>query len=219
MMNYNNIKEPTEEQLQIATVRGDTSIILFYQPDEIWTDITQAIVPEVQPWYLVSTYGRIYSKVSNCILRTGIINSGYERAQLRSINNDKVDCLMHRLVLESFNPVYNMKELQVNHKDTIKTHNWLDNLEWTTNSENMIHAYKNNLYKVGSENNLGGVYSEEQVHKICKGIIDGLSPKQICEDILNTEYNHTSYSSIYLIAKGKNWKHISCRYGICQYYD
>lgn len=220
MINYNNIKEPTHEQLLYAISKGDTSIIRSGPKFiEEWTIITEDSVPNVQPWYLISTHGRVYSMATSIILKTDIINSGYERIQLRTKDNGREDCLVHRLVLENFYPIINMKEMQVNHKDTIKIHNWITNLEWSTQIENMLHAYRHNLRKKGSENNLGGRFSEEQVHIICKGIVKGLSPKQICEEELNMVYNHTIYSSILLIAKGQNWKHVSYEYGLCEYCD
>ena len=44
---------------------------------------------------------------------------------------------MHRLVLETFNPIENMKEMQVNHKNWDRLDNRLENLEWVTPKENM----------------------------------------------------------------------------------
>ena len=53
---------------------------------------------------------------------------------------------IHRLVLENFNPVENMKDLQVNHKDEIRTNNMLSNLEWVTATENINYGNRAKKY-------------------------------------------------------------------------
>ena len=45
---------------------------------------------------------------------------------------------LQRLVLETFKPVKNMKNLQVNHIDYNRSNNNLNNLEWVTPSENCL---------------------------------------------------------------------------------
>ena len=55
--------------------------------------------------------------------------------------------MVHRLVMETFNPIDNSQLLQVNHKDGNKHNNNINNLEWVTNMENMHHAIKNNQKK------------------------------------------------------------------------
>jgi len=49
---------------------------------------------------------------------------------------------VHKLVAETFIPKHTSTEtLNVNHKDGDKTNNCVDNLEWTTQSENMKHSW------------------------------------------------------------------------------
>ena len=53
---------------------------------------------------------------------------------------------LHRILAENFIPNPEGKPF-VNHMDGNPSNNKLSNLEWTTNAENIQHAYDNNLIK------------------------------------------------------------------------
>lgn len=77
------------------------------------------------------------------IMKPSINHKGYEVIDLRK--NGKRECgFVHRLVGKAFIENPNNKK-QINHKNGVKRDNNVDNLEWVTNKENVIHAYKNNL--------------------------------------------------------------------------
>jgi hypothetical protein len=93
-------------------------------------------IPGYENLYEVSSLGRIsnYRKV----MKTYKINSGYEAVKLYK-NGDKESFLLHRLIATSFIPNPTNKPI-VNHIDGDKENNHVSNLEWCTNSENILHA-------------------------------------------------------------------------------
>ncbi len=70
-------------------------------------------------------------------------NKGYLRVRM-SLHDRKVSAKIHRLVAIAFIPNPENKP-QVNHINCNKEDNRVENLEWVTNGENQIHAYKNGL--------------------------------------------------------------------------
>lgn len=74
------------------------------------------------------------------ILKPGKLR-GYYHVTLRKNNESKI-FKVHRLILQTFNPISNFDTLQVNHKDGVKSNNNLDNLEWSTVQNNQLHRYQ-----------------------------------------------------------------------------
>lgn len=75
---------------------------------------------------------------------------------------------IHRLVAEAFVPRVEGKDT-VNHIDGNKLNNRADNLEWADRSEQMYHAYDNDLKKpMRGENNGNAKLTAEQVEAIRK---------------------------------------------------
>lgn len=110
--------------------------------EEIWKKI------EKYEDYEVSNLGRIKSlkRNNNKILKQKPNKFGYLIVGLFNNANKNKKMLVHRLVAEAFIP-NPLSKPQVNHIDGNKQNNNVNNLEWCTNSENQIHAYKTGLKK------------------------------------------------------------------------
>ena len=107
--------------------------------EEVWKDIKG-----YEGKYQVSNYGRIRNINSNKILKPNKHKTGYLNIDLHGKN--KYMPYIHVLVANAFIEKPN-DTVEVNHIDGNKENNCVDNLEWVTKSQNIIHAYEHNLRK------------------------------------------------------------------------
>lgn len=87
--------------------------------------------------YEISNYG----EVRNCegkILKASKAGAGYSKVNLWK-DGEKKQKYIHRLVAEAFVPKPE-KNVEVNHKDGDKNNNAVENLEWCSRSENLMHS-------------------------------------------------------------------------------
>jgi hypothetical protein len=108
-------------------------------------------------YYEVSSEGRVRRIAPDTMGRTMMLGktlshsivAGYPRVGL-SVNGRQKAILVHQLVAAAFiGPCPPGKE--VNHRDGVKTHNSISNLEYVTRRENHRHAVVMHLHGVGSE--------------------------------------------------------------------
>lgn len=84
--------------------------------------------------YAITSCGKVWSYKSKRFLRPATDKSGYLYVGLYKDGQRKM-YKVHRLVAEAYIP--NPDNLpQVDHIDNIKTHNYLNNLQWITNRDN-----------------------------------------------------------------------------------
>lgn len=131
---------------------------IFSETDFMEPGVRYVDVPGFEGRYLVSDKGEIISKkrINTCKngikriesarkIKPNIKKNGYAYIILKSDSKTETRRL-HRVVANAFIPNPNNYE-QVNHLDGNKLNNCVANLEWCTQSENLRHAYANNLIK------------------------------------------------------------------------
>ena len=119
---------------------------------EIWKDVVG-----YEDRYQISSLGRIKSKTRKTkfgrgwrvyeeqIIKPAEDKDGYLKVGL-SKDGKKSRFFVHRIIATSF--IKNPSELPVvNHIDGDKQNNQIENLEWVTHSENVLHAFKTGLKK------------------------------------------------------------------------
>lgn len=183
---------------------------------EVWKDISG-----FEGYYQISSAGRVKSlkrivvdsrnrkqSIKEKLLSPDKSNNGYLRVTL-SIGCKTERVLVHRLVAEAFIPNTSGKKT-VNHINGIRDDNRLENLEWSTYSENHLHAFRV-LGKKPNKTMLGksGALSHSSKKVIC--VNNGIEYGSIAEAgrCLNI---HTSMISWVCMGKQKQAKGLQFKY-------
>lgn len=165
--------------------------------EEIWKDIK-----DYEGVYQVSNMGNVRSldrqshetlnikahNLTGRLMKACDNSKGYKFLRFCK-NGRSYTKYVHRLVAETFIPNPDNKP-QVNHKDMIKSNNNVDNLEWMTSSENIIHGLKNGhkrtrlIKKYGAKNHrskaVGKFDLEHNLLEVYGGTLEAERETGIC---------------------------------------
>lgn len=141
--------------------------------------------------------------VEGRVLSTNNDTSGYPSFIIR-LNGKRKTVRVHRVLAETFMPIKDSQQMQVNHIDGDKTNNVVTNLEWVTPSENQLHAIKRGLKRrLCGENNPNNKLRVNQVIAIKELLRDTKLSQQSIADIVGT-----TQITVSNIKTGKTWNEI-----------
>ena len=172
--------------------------------DEIWKEVT--LMGKI---IMVSSYGRIKG-FKGRLVKLYKSSNGY--LVFKYWNGKHVENkLVHRLVAEAFIPNPDNKP-EIDHIDTVRTNNRIDNLRWVTRSENIRHAFSTGLMKpsrsmLGRKNPNAGRHGKpiriietgEEFNSIteCEKAING-NNRHICDCLAGRQKTHKGYHFEYI---------------------
>lgn len=169
---------------------------------EVWKDIVDSRLNEGQ--YEVSNVGNVRNKSTKVVKATQDNGFGYVKCAFALPGHITVNRYVHRLVAKAF--LENPDNLpQVGHKDHNKENNCVDNLYWTSQSQNTrdgVEAGRINARKRGKTNQ----FSPRDIEFIAKKVVEGVGVADIAK-LLTVP--RTSVSSV--INGRSNWK-LYCSY-------
>jgi len=149
--------------------------------------------------YLVSKDGKIFTLLRNKLLELEYAPTGYVKVRICN-NNECYIFYVHQLVAKTYIPNPNNYD-KINHKDLNKHNNTINNLEWCTDSMNMIH---NAVNKPEFSKKV------KQINKDTNELINVYN--SIKEASISTNSNNTSIihccSGKYNTANGYKWSYI-----------
>ena len=183
---------------------------------EYWKDI-----PEFEGLYEISTLGNIkrvqryvknrngYRLLKEKIIKLKTDKDGYKTVILYR-DGEQYTFGVHRLVAKTFIIKDDFYKVQVNNINGIKSDNRVENLEWCTPQENILHSIRTGLKKNfktsnhNGENNPNSKLTKNEVIQIMNSKLNGLSIKYVYENFKNK----ISFSGLEQIWYGYRWNKI-----------
>ena len=137
------------------------------------------------------------------IMKPAYDGSGYLRTMLKRDDGVIHTVKLHRIVAKTWieNPE---NKSEINHINAVKDDNRVENLEWCTREENLLHSIENGLQYVLKGSEIGtSILTEKDVLEIRARF----SPKKVTRKMLAEEYG-VAPATIKGIVLRRSWKHI-----------
>lgn len=147
------LRKKTEEKNQ--KLKDKSSLIYDFEDleGEVWKEVLGFEKYQVSNMGRVKRWSKRY-KSYHLVQTTKNTQSGYIYVSLVNDKTRKTFSLA-RLVAHAFVPGYSEQNNTVDHKDTDKSNNKANNLEWISQSENNARAYQNGRKKVVGYSKIG----------------------------------------------------------------
>ena len=153
--------------------------------------------------FLVSNFGRIMRAETQHIYPVFINHEGYAYCSMCD-NGKSFVARCHREVAKAFVPNPDGKE-QVNHKDGNKLNNCVENLEWCTAKENVVHA----INVLGHDTRVGSKKLRKPVICVETGIVyDGCKKAREALGIKSNGHIEACCKGVRKTCYGFHWKYI-----------
>ena len=146
--------------------------------------------------YAITTCGKVWSHRRQRFLKPADNGHGYLQVILCK-DGVRKHYRVHRLVAEAYIPNPENKQY-INHKDTVRNHNWVNNLEWATAKENKNYV-GNKPYEKGTIKKVRCVETDT----IYKNIADAGRQTNICERGI-----HFALTGKQKTAGGYHWEYV-----------
>ena len=175
-------------------------------------------------YYIIDSKGRIFNP-DGLQLKPFISNRGYLRVTLALGDGKQKKFSLHRLVALMFVPNDDPEnKIHVNHIDGNPLNCEAENLEWVSQSENVLHAYDTGLCSAkGTKSHFANPerYSDAVVHKICMLLEDYYSIYEIITNLKLMDQPIDRQSREYQRWRSyiKQIRNRSCRRDITSQYD
>ncbi len=171
--------------------------------------------------YQISKCGKVKNIITGYIFNKKPRPDGYIRVHFRSNSGAVVLYLLHRIVAMTFIPNHKYKELQVNHINSNRSDNRIENLEWVTPRENNIKIDRSNnkrrcvrsVYQIDR-------HTKEIIKKwdSIKGAADTLKIERrnigaVCKDNYTTYKNYIWKYADTILLEGEIWNDYSLNGG------